>query len=123
MDFSESEDHALLREAVAKVARGFGHEYFQEKARTDGRTDDARRKYIASTEDYLRGQVGYRGVIVSDDLEMGAIGALCPIGEATVRTAAAGHDLLLVCGVSEGSLSRSIHDEFVKKLDGQLCHG
>jgi len=36
-------------------------------------------------EDYLRGQVGYRGVIVSDDLEMGAIGALCPIGEATVR--------------------------------------
>src|SRR5712692_215468 len=36
-------------------------------------------------------------VIVSDDLEMGAIGALCPIGEATVRTAAAGHDLLLVC--------------------------
>jgi beta-glucosidase-like glycosyl hydrolase len=48
-------------------------------------------------EDYLRGQVGYRGVIVSDDLEMGAIGALCPIGEATVRTAAAGHDLLLVC--------------------------
>jgi hypothetical protein len=32
-------------------------------------------------EDYLRGQVGYRGVIVSDDLEMGAIGALCPIGE------------------------------------------
>jgi beta-N-acetylhexosaminidase len=48
-------------------------------------------------EDYLRGQVGYRGVIVSDDLEMGAIGALCPMGEAAVRTAAAGHDLLLVC--------------------------
>jgi beta-N-acetylhexosaminidase len=48
-------------------------------------------------EDYLRGQVGYRGVIVSDDLEMGAITALCPMGEAAVRTAAAGHDLLLVC--------------------------
>jgi beta-N-acetylhexosaminidase len=48
-------------------------------------------------EDYLRGQVGYRGVIVSDDLEMGAISALCPMGEAAVRTAAAGHDLLLVC--------------------------
>ena len=38
-----------------------------------------------------------RGVIVSDDLEMGAITALCPIGEAAVRTAAAGHDVLLVC--------------------------
>jgi len=48
-------------------------------------------------EDYLRGQVGYRGVIVSDDLEMGAVSALCPMGEAAVRTAAAGHDLLLVC--------------------------
>ena len=48
-------------------------------------------------EDYLRGQVGYRGVIISDDLEMGAIAALCPMGEAAVRTAAAGHDLLLVC--------------------------
>jgi beta-N-acetylhexosaminidase len=48
-------------------------------------------------EEYLRGQLGYRGVIVSDDLEMGAIGEFCPIGEATVRAAAAGHDLLLVC--------------------------
>jgi beta-N-acetylhexosaminidase len=48
-------------------------------------------------EDYLRGQIGYRGVIISDDLEMGAISALCPMGEAAVRTAAAGHDLLLVC--------------------------
>jgi len=48
-------------------------------------------------DEYLRGQVGYRGVIVSDDLEMGAIGELCGIGEATVRATAAGHDLLLVC--------------------------
>jgi beta-N-acetylhexosaminidase len=47
--------------------------------------------------DYLRGQLGFRGVIVSDDLEMGAVSETCPIGEATVRTAAAGHDLLLVC--------------------------
>src|SRR5688572_31566008 len=48
-------------------------------------------------QDYLRGEVGYRGVIVSDDLEMGAVSETCAIGEATVRTAAAGHDLLLVC--------------------------
>src|SRR5712692_4942812 len=48
-------------------------------------------------DEYLRGQVGYRGVIVSDDLEMGAIGELCGIGEAAVRATAAGHDLLLVC--------------------------
>ena len=48
-------------------------------------------------ENYLRGQVGFRGVIVSDDLEMGAVSETCPIGEAAVRTADAGHDLLLVC--------------------------
>jgi beta-N-acetylhexosaminidase len=48
-------------------------------------------------DEYLRAEVGYRGVIASDDLEMGAVRALCPIGEAAVRAAAAGHDLLLVC--------------------------
>jgi beta-N-acetylhexosaminidase len=48
-------------------------------------------------EDYLRGQLRFRGVIVSDDLEMGAVTEACPIGEAAVRTAEAGHDLLLVC--------------------------
>ena len=47
--------------------------------------------------DYLRGELGYGGVIVSDDLEMGAIAELCPVGEAAVKAAEAGHDLLLVC--------------------------
>ena len=47
--------------------------------------------------DYLRGELNFEGVIASDDLEMGAIKALCPIGEAGVLAAAAGHDLLLVC--------------------------
>jgi beta-N-acetylhexosaminidase len=48
-------------------------------------------------EDYLRGEVGFRGVIVSDDLEMGAVTEACPIGGAAGRPAEAGHDLLLVC--------------------------
>ncbi len=48
-------------------------------------------------EQYLRGEVNFRGVILSDDLEMGAIAGRWPIGEAAVRAAAAGHDLLLVC--------------------------
>src|SRR5262245_51836092 len=47
--------------------------------------------------DYLRGEVGYRGVTVSDDLEMGAVSETCPMGEAIGRAAGAGHDLLLVC--------------------------
>jgi len=48
-------------------------------------------------EDYLRGRLAFGGVIVSDDLEMGAVAESCPIGEAAVRAVRAGHDLLLVC--------------------------
>lgn len=47
--------------------------------------------------DYLRGELNFNGVITSDDLEMGAIKAICPIGEAAILTTQAGHDLLLVC--------------------------
>lgn len=47
--------------------------------------------------DYLRKKLNYKGVISSDDLEMGAIKEICPIGEAAVRTMQAGHDILLVC--------------------------
>jgi beta-N-acetylhexosaminidase len=47
--------------------------------------------------DYLRGELNFSGVIASDDLEMGAIKAICPIGVAGILAAQAGHDLLLVC--------------------------
>jgi beta-N-acetylhexosaminidase len=45
----------------------------------------------------LRVELGFEKVIASDDLEMGAIKAMCPIGEAGVLATRAGHDLLLVC--------------------------
>jgi len=47
--------------------------------------------------DYLRKELNFQGIIASDDLEMGAIKAICPIGYAGILAAAAGHDLLLVC--------------------------
>ena len=47
--------------------------------------------------DYLRKEMKFNGVIASDDLEMGAIKALGPIGAAGVLATQAGHDLLLVC--------------------------
>lgn len=47
--------------------------------------------------DYLRKGTGYKGVIFTDDLEMGAIGELGSIGEAAVKAAAAGHDMILAC--------------------------
>ncbi|MEO1236449.1 MAG: beta-N-acetylhexosaminidase [Planctomycetota bacterium] len=45
----------------------------------------------------LRNELGYRGVVVSDDLEMGAIVERLPVGEAAVRAIAAGVDLVLIC--------------------------
>jgi beta-N-acetylhexosaminidase len=57
--------------------------------------------------DYLRGEVGFRGVIVTDDLEMGAISETAAIGEAAVKAAAAGHDLFLVCHAE--TAQRAVH--------------
>jgi beta-N-acetylhexosaminidase len=45
----------------------------------------------------LRGELGFQGVVVSDDLEMGAIVARYDVGEAAVRFLEAGGDLILVC--------------------------
>lgn len=45
----------------------------------------------------LRGELGYQGLVLSDDLEMGAVAAdLDPAG-AAVATYQAGCDLLLIC--------------------------
>lgn len=47
--------------------------------------------------DILRGELGFDGVVVSDDLEMEAIVARFDIGEAAVRFLEAGGDLILIC--------------------------
>ena len=45
----------------------------------------------------LRGAMRFPGLILTDDLEMGALRALGNIGEAAVKATEAGHDLLLIC--------------------------
>ena len=47
--------------------------------------------------DILRKRIGYRNLIVSDDLEMGGVLSAAPIGEATVEFIRAGGDLCLIC--------------------------
>ncbi|HTM20892.1 MAG TPA: beta-N-acetylhexosaminidase, partial [Kofleriaceae bacterium] len=47
--------------------------------------------------DLLRGQLGYRGVVVSDDLDMRAIADHMGAGPAAVAAIRAGCDVLLVC--------------------------
>ncbi len=45
----------------------------------------------------LRGEMGFGGVVVSDDLEMKAISDLQPVGEAAAAAITAGCDMALVC--------------------------
>ncbi len=47
--------------------------------------------------DILRKRIGYRNLIVSDDLEMGGVQAAASVGEAAVEFIRAGGDLCLVC--------------------------
>jgi beta-N-acetylhexosaminidase len=47
--------------------------------------------------DVLRKRIGYRGLIVSDDLEMGGVLSAAPIGQAAVEFVRARGDLCLVC--------------------------
>ena len=47
--------------------------------------------------DVLRKRIGYRNLVVSDDLEMGAVLSAASVGEAAVEHIRAGGDLCLVC--------------------------
>jgi beta-N-acetylhexosaminidase len=45
----------------------------------------------------LREELGYGGLVLTDDLEMGAIAKHVPIEEAALRAVEAGEDMLLIC--------------------------
>ncbi|MGD0987113.1 MAG: beta-N-acetylhexosaminidase [Candidatus Sulfotelmatobacter sp.] len=47
--------------------------------------------------DILRKRIGYRNLIASDDLEMGAIQSAAPVGKAAVEHIRAGGNLCLIC--------------------------
>lgn len=52
-------------------------------------------------EGLLREELGYGGLVFTDDMEMKAIAARMPVPEAAVRAVAAGCDVVLVCGGSQ----------------------
>src|SRR6267143_2581573 len=49
----------------------------------------------------LRQELGYKHLVVTDDLEMGAIAKHCEIEDAAVRAFHAGEDMLLICAAPE----------------------
>lgn len=56
--------------------------------------------YAIVTE-ILRDEMGFEGVVCTDDLTMGAVSKTYGIGEAAVRSVMAGCDLLLICHEAE----------------------
>jgi beta-N-acetylhexosaminidase len=56
------------------------------------------RKWITGV---LRKKIGYRGLVVSDDLEMGGVLKAAPIEQAAVEHIRAGGDLCLICHIEE----------------------
>ena len=65
--------------------------------------------------DILRKKIGYRGLVVSDDLEMGGVLKAAPIEQAAVEHIRAGGDLCLICHV-EDNVTRS-HAALVKEAE------
>ncbi len=56
----------------------------------------------------LRQELGYKHLVVTDDLEMGAIAKQYEIEEATVKAFNAGEDMLLICATPE-TIRRGYH--------------
>jgi alkylation response protein AidB-like acyl-CoA dehydrogenase len=86
MDFSESSEHAMLREAVRDVAAGFGHEYYASKAREGGKPDEL--------WDAL-GKLGFMGVHLPEEFGGGG-GGMSELAIVSEEVAAQGCPLLLM---------------------------
>jgi alkylation response protein AidB-like acyl-CoA dehydrogenase len=116
MDFSESDEHALLRDAVAKVARGFGHEYFQEKTRTGGKTDELWQAIA---------DLGFLAVHLPEEYGGGG-GGISELAIVCEELAAEGCPLLLIlvsAAISAEVISRFGTDEQKQRWLPGLCTG
>ncbi|MBZ5546562.1 MAG: beta-N-acetylhexosaminidase [Acidobacteriia bacterium] len=65
--------------------------------------------------DVLRKKIGYRGVICSDDLEMGGVLAATPIEQATIEHIRAGGDLALIC--HQEDLILRAHEAMIREAE------
>jgi beta-N-acetylhexosaminidase len=65
--------------------------------------------------DILRKKTGYRGLVVSDDLEMGGVLKAAPIEQAAVEHIRAGGDLCLICHI-EDHITRS-YEALVREME------
>lgn len=67
----------------------------------------------------LREEMHFNGVIVTDDLEMGALKKICPLEDAAVRSLRAGCDLAMICR-DTAAAARAIQHVEAAVTSGQL---
>jgi beta-N-acetylhexosaminidase len=70
----------------------------------------------------LRDELGYRHLVITDDLEMGAIARHCEIEQAVVRAFLAGEDMLSICAHPE-LIRRGYHAMLDAARSGMLPKG
>lgn len=68
----------------------------------------------------LRDQMGFDGLLVSDDMEMGAIGKYMDVVDASVQAVTAGCDMLLVCSEETERQVKIIEQLIYAVEDGRL---
>ncbi|HKY32270.1 MAG TPA: glycoside hydrolase family 3 N-terminal domain-containing protein [Candidatus Polarisedimenticolia bacterium] len=82
--------------------------------------------------DLLRGEVGYRGLALADDLEMKAVAGRMPYAELAPRVIAAGCDMALVCrdreavaaclsGLESAAASGALQHERIQEALGRVA--
>ncbi len=86
MDFTESDELRMLREAVSSIASKFGHEYYVAKAHADGRTTELWDEVA---------EAGFLGVNVPEEYGGGG-GGITELAAVQEELAAAGCPLLVI---------------------------
>jgi beta-N-acetylhexosaminidase len=98
---------ALRREAAMVLV---GHAAYPKVTR-DPTPASLSRKWVT---DILRKKIGYRGLVISDDLEMGGVLKAASIEQATLKFIRAGGDVCLICH-SEEHITRC-HEALVREV-------
>ena len=79
--------------------------------------------------DLLRGELGYEGIIITDDMEMGAVANHAPYRKLGAEAVKAGADIVLICheyqheediymGILEAAQAGDISEE---QIDASVC--
>jgi beta-N-acetylhexosaminidase len=111
---------ALLTEDIAPYARLMrrltaimvGHGYYPA---FDGEKPQPASLSANIITDLLRNQLGFNGLVLTDDMEMGAISEMNSFGDSVVEAFQAGADMLLVCHTPEKILGA--HEALTKAIE------